>query len=439
MRGEFDNIHQGLSQVEALKILTSCVEELGSRSDFYMAVSHLINFPNEETVDGLIGFLQVVSEEQSVLLAQRKAVEVLGRLCSKEAEQVIGQCLGSKDVYMVENAAWALGRLGTQDWGLHQAMMTLLSDAGQNRRVLIQTLSSLAIEEAQAQFTQLASDDVPSVAGAAIAALAKKGRVSQQQLTKLSDHLFLPNQMDRQSAVQDIIDAQAVSLLPDVIKAPISPAFKTRALKSLLDDNHLSCSDAAPLIQKIFQDNPQEMIVLHHYDCTHAPEFLVGELFCPDFSRCYLAMQELVKRDGQLIWPVLKQAWLDRAHNDYGAHYFFMHLFGLIDSWPLDSSSEIKEILLNAINDRRPQFRKSPPAALLSLALRFPDSFAQQLDSFFSGNKISSWQKRFAYLQALGLLQKPMWPDATSPFLAQLATTDAESLVRFKAQYLVEL
>ena len=285
MRGEFDNIHQGLSQVEALKILTSCVEELGSRSDFYMAVSHLINFPNEETVDGLIGFLQVVSEEQSVLLAQRKAVEVLGRLCSKEAEQVIGQCLGSKDVYMVENAAWALGRLGTQDWGLHQAMMTLLSDAGQNRRVLIQTLSSLAIEEAQAQFTQLASDDVPSVAGAAIAALAKKGRVSQQQLTKLSDHLFLPNQMDRQSAVQDIIDAQAVSLLPDVIKAPISPAFKTRALKSLLDDNHLSCSDAAPLIQKIFQDNPQEMIVLHHINLSQIILVAKFQLSPPDDSR----------------------------------------------------------------------------------------------------------------------------------------------------------
>ena len=438
MSGEFDNIHQGLSQAAALTILTSRVEELDSKSDFYMAVSHLINFPNEETVDGLIGFLQVVSQEQSVVLAQRKAVEVLGRLCSKEAEQVIGRCLGSKDVYMVENAVWALGQLATQDRNMHLKMIALLSDSSQNRRVLIQTLSSLGLAEAQPEFIHLTSDDVPSVAGAAIASLAKLGLVSDEQLSKLSDHLFLPNQMDRQSAVQDIIDAQAVGLMPDVVKAPISPAFKIRALKSLLDDHFLSSHDAMTLVQKIFQDNPEETIVLHHYDCTHEPAFLVEELFCPDFSRCYLAMQQLMHCEGQLIWPVLKQAWIDRAHNDYGAHYFFMHLFRLIHSWPVESLSDIKEILLDAINDRRPQFRKSPPAALLSLAICFPHSFAQQLDSFFSGNKIPSWQKRFAYLQAIGLLQKSLWPDITQSFLEQLIDTDPEEIVRLKAQYLLQ-
>ena len=78
MAGEFDNIHQGLTQNGALKILQSSAEELESKSDFYMAVSHLINFPDEETVDGLIDFLQMSSPDTSVLLAQRKAVEVLG-------------------------------------------------------------------------------------------------------------------------------------------------------------------------------------------------------------------------------------------------------------------------------------------------------------------------------------------------------------------------
>ena len=61
MAGEFDNIHQGLTQLGALKILKSSVEELESKSDFYMAASHLINFPGEDTVHGLISFLQISS------------------------------------------------------------------------------------------------------------------------------------------------------------------------------------------------------------------------------------------------------------------------------------------------------------------------------------------------------------------------------------------
>ena len=56
-----------------LKILKSSVEELDSKSDFYMAASHLINFPGEETVNGLIGFLQISSQDSSVLLAQAQA------------------------------------------------------------------------------------------------------------------------------------------------------------------------------------------------------------------------------------------------------------------------------------------------------------------------------------------------------------------------------
>ena len=49
-----------------------------------------------------------------------------------------------------------------------------------------------------------------------------------------------------------------------------------------------------------------------------------------------------------------------------------MHLFGFVDTWPDESLPFIKELLLD-IQDLRPQFKKSPPAALLSLSMRFPD------------------------------------------------------------------
>ena len=45
MTGLFDNIHAGLDQQGAIDILSKEVGFLESESDYYMAISHLINFP----------------------------------------------------------------------------------------------------------------------------------------------------------------------------------------------------------------------------------------------------------------------------------------------------------------------------------------------------------------------------------------------------------
>ena len=49
MTGAFDNIHPGLSQGDAIRLLSTPLEELESQSDPYMAAAHLINFPGRET------------------------------------------------------------------------------------------------------------------------------------------------------------------------------------------------------------------------------------------------------------------------------------------------------------------------------------------------------------------------------------------------------
>ena len=56
---------------------------------------------------------------------------------------------------------------------------------------------------------------------------------SRESLQQLEDSMLLPNQMDRQSAIQDAIDADAVELLPQILKAPVSPVFRMRAVKAL--------------------------------------------------------------------------------------------------------------------------------------------------------------------------------------------------------------
>ena len=76
MSGALDNIHPELDQSSTIDILLRDVNNIESDSDYYMAVSHLVNFPDSVSIQALISFLEYSSPARSVLLAQRKAVEV---------------------------------------------------------------------------------------------------------------------------------------------------------------------------------------------------------------------------------------------------------------------------------------------------------------------------------------------------------------------------
>ena len=402
MKGLFDNIHPELSQDNAIEILSRNPEELSCASDYYMAVSRLINYPGEKTEVALIKFLSSSSSDASILLAKRKAVEILGRMKVSAAELEIGKCLNSDDIYMVENAAWSLSQLSCQDADLHQSMLKLLSDPKQNQRVLIQSLSQLKVQAALPIISQLQSSERPGVRGAAIAALVHL--TGQNEKTDvLGDHLFLPNQMDRQSSIQDIIDCHASQLLPQIIVSPVSPVFRMRAIRLLLDPlnmNDLHC-DFMSMIEQTLSDDPRKIKVLHHFDASLQTNDLVLGLFHPDFSRCYLSMQSLLMCDPIDLWRSLDQNWHTKAHNDYGAHYFFMRLFGLIDGWEKSAIFPIQEILKHAIEDQRPQFKKSGPAAILSLARLSPDVIGNYLKSLLSYEITPFWEKRYAALVAI--------------------------------------
>ena len=145
MSGALDNIHPELDQSSTINILLKDVNDVDSESDYYMAVSHLVNFPDSVSIQALMSFLEYSSPARSVLLAQRKAVEVLARLDAVEAEPAIASCLRSLDIYMIENAAWALAELNCQEPSVHSLMTELVQDISQNQRVLIQSLAKLNV------------------------------------------------------------------------------------------------------------------------------------------------------------------------------------------------------------------------------------------------------------------------------------------------------
>ena len=439
MTGLFDNIHAGLDQQGAIDILSKEVGILESESDYYMAISHLINFPGPKTSQALLAFLDKCSADVPVGLAQRKAVEVLARLGVAEATSKIASFLSSSDVYMVENAAWALSHLNCQDPEVHQHMIDLLDDASQNQRVLIQSLSKLSVKAAISTISVHTAHEKTSVRGAAIAAMIRLSG-DQSHLADLSDHLYDSNQMDRQSAVQDVIDANAVQLLSELLQAPISPAFRMRAVRALFDypSNKLSDNEAISAVDQLLFDDPRLITVLHHYGESMPTQLLVEGLLHPDFSRCYLAMQELLKCDVRELWSAVESFWQEKAHNDYGAHYFLMRLFGLVEGWTNDALLQIHKILSDAIVDKRPQFRKSPPAALLSFAKLFPGQYNCFLDNCLSLDNSLGWDMRYA---GLLLIQSDLSDHLQLRYhqqLQQLVESDVDSLLQLKAQSVLD-
>lgn len=398
----YDNIHPGLSHHDALAILEQSLDSLDSASDYYMAAAHLVNFPGDKTEEALLRLIDNSSGEQAVNLARRKAVEVLGRLGVQRAIPSIGRCLRSNDHYLVENAAWALLQLNCQDVELHQAMLLLLNDPGQSRRVLIQALVGLEVHAALPVLQSLQDEANPGVRGAALSGVAQLSGDSSR-LQELEDHLTLSNQMDRQSAIQDLIDCRATYLLPSILKAPVSPVFRLRALRTLWpgQDKAHAGLDLLTCLDSLMLDQPEDLVLAHCYDTDPTILFLFDEFFGTDFSRCYLALSTLKHRPAEELWPVFWKRWQEDAYNDYGAHYFFIQLLGSVDIWPSAATPVIETLLLEAMNSKRPQFGKSRAAACLALNKHFPGIWCKSVRQLLSSDFTPSWELRYAALIGL--------------------------------------
>ena len=430
----FTNIHLGLSQEEAIRILSAPLDQLDSNSDYYMAAAHLQNFPGTESETALLKLLASSDDSQPTRLAQRKAVEVLAVLGCQECIPLLAKCLASDDSYLVENAAWALKELNCKDQDVIENLAKLLVDPGQNHRVIIQALTGLgAIGSVEGIKSHLSSSN-PGVKGAALAGLyilLKK----DFGLDTLKEHLVLPNQMDRQSAIQDIIDANAYMLLPDVLRAPVSPVFRMRAVRLLWPEGASEVEGKALdcYVDSLIIDSPNNVELVHRYDEEPTIDFLIQEFFGTDFSRCYLALRSLALMDLNAIWPAFLQRWHQDAHNDYGAHYFFMRLLSYASNLKQEYLDVAIEILLEAIANPRPQFLKSKPAAILALASIAADLAIAKLPEWLNPEVTPFWEARYAGLIALELLNSESNALMNLESLTLQGRADLDPFIAFKA------
>ncbi len=430
----FDNLPY-LSKEEALKILATPLERLKLSSDYYKAVFHLQKYPCLETKLALLELLKLENYEQPINIAKRKAIEVLARLGYIDVIPLIGKYLDSSDPYLVENAAWALNYMGCEDEYLKTKLCNLLDDPKQNRRLLIQVLCGLGVDKALPKIKSFLNDEncPGSVSGACIAAIS---RLSGEKISiyKLKEILNSPNQNDRQCAVQDVIDIGDINFLPLVLKTPVAPYFRMKALTELWpkESKQIIGMSLFEILDSLINDHPNNIKIINIHKTLPDTVSLVEDLFNPDFNKCYFALNTLIQKTPKDIWKYLLANW-KRLEKDYGAIYFVLQLAR--NSEDLDPSiiNQIEDLSITSMSSKWPSYMKFRPTAVLTLMKFWPEKYFNELTIWLDERKNPFWATRYAALMSLE--NKNIFSNKNN--ILSISANDSNQFVKLKAEDII--
>ncbi|MEM7553198.1 MAG: HEAT repeat domain-containing protein [Cyanobacteria bacterium P01_A01_bin.84] len=363
MDKRFTNIF-GLTQEQAITLLKTPPEKLEDASDRYIAASHLMNFSTPESIEALLEAVKRDDPNLDNRIVRRKAVESLGRLQALEAIPTIRSCLADDDCYLVENSVWALGEIGTEDEAILEEVSKLLEKPGQNYRVIIHTLANLNYQSALDRIRQYTTSEDKPTASAAIAAVCRfSGDYSQ--IGEVIDLLQHQKVNARRACLQDLIDSGYYGAIPDISRCPVSVVFRLRAIYMMAEagikQEKITFKDIQPDLERALLDNPDRIDLVHEYDVTPVLSFVIEELYNTDFGRCYLATKTLVDTYPQEAPKALLESYLQKGHNDYGAHYHILKTLGWLNYAPAYN------LFIENLHNNAPQFQKSRTACALAL------------------------------------------------------------------------
>jgi bilin biosynthesis protein len=353
-----------LTEDEAIALLDTPQKELKEDDSRYVAASHLINFPTEQSINALMRAVQRTDPAMNNRIARRKSVETLGRLQAVTALPVIRTCLADDDCYTVENAAWAIGEIGTQDPNILEDIAKLLEKPGQSYRVIIHTLTKLNYQPALARISQFLDDTDPPIASAAIAAVCRLTR-DYSQMGKVVAILQHPNVLGRRLCIQDLIDARYYGAIPDISKCPVSLVFRLRGIRMLgeagISEGKITFEEIQPYLENTLRDHPSDLNLVHKYQEIPTMAVLIRALYETDFGRCYLATKTMLENYADVAPAALFATYEEEGNNDYGAHFHVMKIFGWLKHAPA------YDLLVQALHNKQPQFQKSRAAAAIAL------------------------------------------------------------------------
>ncbi len=203
----------------------------------------------------------------------------------------------------------------------------------------------------------------------------------------------------RRGSIQDLIDAGYFKAIPNIAQCPVSMVFRLRGIKLLakqgIESGAIAFPQVQPWLEKTLRDHPKDVALVHSYSAPPAIESLIQELYGTDFGRCYLSTKTLINSYAKTAAPALIKSYRTEGYNDYGAHYHIMRLFGWL------KVTEAYDLLVEALNNKAPQFQKSRVAAAIALG-ELGNSAA--IDELTAAATVPIWDLQYAAILALAQL-----------------------------------
>lgn len=396
MSDRFANL-LGITEAEAIALLDRPIDQLTEDESRYTAAAQLAYFPpSEAVVEALIRAVYNTDPSFDNKITRRKAIESLGKLKSLPGLAAIRTCLAdTSDNYLIENAAWAIGEIGTNDPKILDRLAQILEVPNQTYRVIIQTLGKLGYKPAVERIRKFIDDEDKTIAAAAIANICRLTG-DYTDMEKVMEFLFHPNVYARRLSIQDLIDTKYYPAIPEILQTPVSLVFRMRGIRALGDqgiaEGKLSIDQVLPAVEQTLIDHPKDLQLVHAYDQMPTVDRLIRELYETDFGRAYLATKTLLDADPDQAGTALIQAYYGEAREDYGAHYHVMKAIGWLGYAPG------YDILVQTLNIPQPQFQKSKAAAAIALGeLGNPDA----IDALKPCLESKLWDLRYAAMIAL--------------------------------------
>ncbi len=399
MAERFDVLVQGISKSDALHLLFAKTDSVERPSDRYFAATRLGLCDCDETLDALIrATTDLKVDELFDRITRRKAVEALGRRKDAKAIPALVQVLRCTDTEAVINSLSALTRIG---WSPNEEeeshLLNLLDGEVTQARAVIQLFTRLRIKSAQSKnrIGGLCDHESLLISGASRAYMALLyGEVDlMKPLVACLTDLVAGK---RRSAVIDIGDSGDESLLPVLVRAPVSMSLRAKSFLQIVDGNQsLSKPENQALFEQLLRDDPLLLDIRPEWECGSDPEEIERNLSHRDEARQYGAAASLMRIDRSECLAVI-ESMQERLWSDYVTHYYLSCLVGL------RKFSEKSDLVRSALAETTPQYTKSRIAAAWAcVELQLDD----QMDLLYELSSSAPWVPlRWTCQQALARL-----------------------------------
>ncbi|WP_293135987.1 HEAT repeat domain-containing protein [Microcoleus sp. bin38.metabat.b11b12b14.051] len=352
-----------LTEQQAIAILETPADKLADPYYRYIAASHLVNFSTEQSIAALMVALENTEDRPENQAVRRKAAEILGRLQAAPALTSLHSCLQGDDFYVVENAVWAIGEIGTKNVDILEDIAKLLDKPGQSYRVIIRALAKLNYTAALSQIRQFVDSEDEMIRSAAVTTVCRfSGDYSQMSRVVMLQSV---NVNARRSSIQDLIDAKYYQAIPLIARCPVSLVFRLRAVRMLanagIPAGEIAFAEIEPILDRIIGDRPDDLDLVYEYDQLPSLEFAINELYEIDGGRCYLASKTLLESYKDEAPDALLAIYEKSAYKDSSAHYHVIKLLGWLKYAPAF------DLLIESLHNQEPQFQKSRTAAAIAL------------------------------------------------------------------------